>query len=96
MPNIYEKRWNAAVSWFSEFKKKAEQNGVTHFLFDDCMIPICNLIINDKEIIVKSGEHYTYQIFENDKEYDHGLYTKTSDCIKKWKNDFRLFKEIEL
>ena len=101
---LHKKRWQAAQQFINDIKAKVIQQGCTHFSFDDeSNIPIENLQVNESSIdILCDRPAYgivcksTYNLFENDPEYDHGLYTLIKEWQKDIKERLKFFVEIKI
>jgi len=86
MVDIYKARWENAVRIAERVNQYVEQG---YFIMTDDELQVTEKFrIADTEIKLPIGDKCTWLCFENDKETDHGLYTKISDFnaqFKKWK-----------
>lgn len=94
--NIYEQRWAAAKEWVRNFKEIAKQYGCQHVCYEGEMYPLENLTVTEDSILMRMGEHCVCQHFENNREYDHGLYTPIKETIRKFEESFELYQKIEI
>ena len=83
--NIYEARWNNAVNVAHRIKSLMDKG---HKVFNEKgELIVGNFHITDKIIHLienVNSNRYTTIYFENDKDWDHGLYT----TIKEWNKQF--------
>lgn len=47
--------------------------------------------MRDNQVLLKYSENSCMIYFQNDKEWDHGLYTKIADFNEKFNEDFEVF-----
>ena len=97
--NIYEKRWLAAKKFFEWFKKQIEAAGGDYFTYNGERHSIDSLIIDENEIYIletDGGSRYIINLFENNREYDHGLYTPIKEYQEEFLSEIKIFKEIKV
>lgn len=91
----HQKRWNKALYFWKGVAATAELNSVTEITFDGDSFPITGLLISNNQLLLKRGNS-SINLFEADPEYDHGLYTKSSEYIADMKSRIKLLKQVEL
>ncbi len=100
----HEKRWQAAQQFINDIKQKVVSQGCTHFSFDDeTDIPIENMQVKESTIEVECVRtdipHVGSSVcilFENDPDWDHGLYTPIKEWQKDMKERLKFFVEIKI
>lgn len=95
MTKQHQKRWIKALSFWKGVAAAAELNSVTEITFDGGSFPIKGLLFLPNKIILQRDNSPTL-LFEADPEYDHGLYTKSSEYIADMKSRIKLLKRVEL
>ena len=89
MTNIYKQRYLNAL------KKAAKINCYLkkgyHVFYEGAPIQH-GFFMRDGWLLLKHDEHCSTIYFYNDKEWDHGLYTKISDFNKNFNNSFSVYR----
>lgn len=88
-------RWEAAKALFSSLRSKALLEGAS-IMYDGTIIEPKQIVITEDEInVVFPDRHSTYNQFQADPDYDHGLHTTSRTYEEKMRKNFKLVKQIE-
>lgn len=103
MPDIYKARWEAAKKLVSDFKDKCKAQNAEFFMFDNEreMISIDQLIIGESEIFIEvidesKKSRFRYQLFENNKECNHGLHNSIKDFRDEFITTVKAYKQVKI
>lgn len=101
--DIYKARWEAAKKLVNDFKARCREEGAEFIMYDQegDMIALDQLRIDEDTIYIlfedeNTKSRCTYQLFENDKEWDHGLH----QTIKQFRDEFlssvKAYKQVKI
>ena len=99
MMGVYEARWEAAKKLVCDFKDKCVKEGVSAIWYDGDFIDLDKLIIEGNDIYLlheSEGSRCRYMIFENDKDYAHGLEKTVKEFRDEFLSSAKAYKQIKI
>lgn len=99
MADIYKARWEAAKNLVLDFKRKCIEEGADAIMCDGDIINLDQLVVDENEIYilhVSEGSRFIFQLFENTKEYDHGLHNTIKEFRDKFLSSVKAYKQIKI
>lgn len=88
-----DEKFQRLKDYVTELKRVAIEHNAILFYHD---VPILadQIVMNDREILVKHSDFISYQIYEHNPQYDHGWYDSLKKLKTKIDDSFSVYKKI--
>ena len=88
-----DEKFQKLKDYIEELKRTVIENNAILF-YHDVPISTDQIVMNDKEILVKHGDFISYQIYEHNPQYDHGWYDSLKNLKTRIDDSFSVYKRI--
>ncbi len=93
--NIYDKRWNAVLSFFKDRLLPAMAEPHVDTFYEGIKISTGNIIIAERSrVITVDSENCQFVVYNGSPDWDEGAHDKTSDTIARLEESFKLYTSV--